>query len=78
MLNVFTNSITDEIPGMATIKSFEDIESWKKAKVACKKIGDLIGAGKFSRSYKLISQVEASSGSEMDNITEGFERGTRA
>jgi len=63
---------------MATIKSFEDIESWKQARIICKKIGDLIDAGKFNKSYRLISQIEASSGSIMDNIAEGFERGTRA
>lgn len=60
-----------------TIKSFEDIESWKKARTVCKTIGDLIDKGRFLKSYKLISQIEASSGSIMDNITEGFERGTR-
>jgi four helix bundle protein len=63
---------------MATIKSFEDIQSWKKARIVCKKIGLLIDAGRFKKSYRLISQVEASSGSIMDNIAEGFERGTRA
>ena len=63
---------------MATIKSFEDIESWKQARIVCKKTGDLIDAGKFNKSYRLISQIEASSGSIMDNIAEGFERGTRA
>jgi len=63
---------------MATIKSFEDIESWKHARIVCKKIGDLIDAGKFNKSYRLINQIEGSSGSIMDNIAEGFERGTRA
>lgn len=63
---------------MATIKSFEDIESWKQARIVCKKIGDLTDAGKFNKSYRLISQIEASSGSIMDNIAEGFERGTRS
>jgi len=63
---------------MATIKSFEDIESWKQARIVCKKIGDLIDAGKFNKSYRLINQIEGSSGSIMDNIAEGFERGTRA
>ncbi|MEO5594251.1 MAG: four helix bundle protein, partial [Chitinophagaceae bacterium] len=63
---------------MATIKSFEDIESWKKARIVCKTIGGWIDAGRFNKSYRLISQIEASSGSIMDNIAEGFERGTRA
>jgi four helix bundle protein len=63
---------------MATIKSCEDIESWKKAREVCKILGKLIDEGKFKRSYRLINQIEGSSGSIMDNIAEGFERGTRA
>ncbi len=63
---------------MATIKSFEDIESWKKAREVCRILGKIIDEGKFRRSYRLIHQVEGSSGSVMDNIAEGFERGTRA
>lgn len=63
---------------MATIKSFEDIESWKKAREVCKTSGQLIEEGKFKNSFRLINQIEGSSGSIMDNIAEGFERGTRA
>ena len=63
---------------MATIKSFEDIESWKIAREVCKKLGEIIDAGNFKRSYRLINQIEGSSGSIMDNIAEGFEGGTRA
>ena len=63
---------------MATIKSFEDIESWKKAREVCKILGKLLDEGRFKNSFRLINQVEGSSGSVMDNIAEGFERGTRA
>lgn len=62
---------------MATIKRFEDIESWKLAKELCEKIGALIDEGKFKKNYRLIDQMEGSSGSIMDNIAEGFERGNR-
>jgi four helix bundle protein len=62
---------------MATIKSFEDIESWKLARELCKKTGRLIDDGRFKRSYRLIDQIDGSSGSVMDNIAERFERGTR-
>ena len=63
---------------MATIKSFEDIESWKKGREVCSRVGKLIDEGKFKNSFRLINQIEGSSGSVMDNIAEGFERGTRA
>jgi len=63
---------------MATMKHFEDINSWKKARVICKLLGDLIDQGRFQKNFRLIHQVEGSSGSIMDNIAEGFERGTRA
>ncbi len=62
---------------MATIKQFEDIESWKLARELCKKTGGLIDNGKFKKSFRLIDQIDGSSGSVMDNIAEGFERGTR-
>jgi four helix bundle protein len=60
---------------MATIKTFEDILSWQKARELNKIIGCIIDSGKFKKSYKLISQIEGSAGSVMDNIAEGFERG---
>lgn len=63
---------------MATIKSFEDIESWKLARELAKRIGQIIDSGRFQKSFRLIGQIEGSSGSIMDNIAEGFERGTRA
>jgi four helix bundle protein len=62
---------------MATIKKFEDIEAWKVARELCSKIAAIIKIGSFKNSYRLIGQIEGSSGSIMDNIAEGFERGTR-
>lgn len=62
---------------MATIKRFEDIEAWKLAREMCQNLGILIDEGAFKRSFRLISQIESSSGSVMDNIAEGFERGTK-
>jgi four helix bundle protein len=43
----------------------------------CQKIGKLVDNGQLKRNYRLINQIEGSSGSIMDNIAEGFERGTR-
>ncbi|MFN2457527.1 MAG: four helix bundle protein [Chitinophagaceae bacterium] len=63
---------------MATIRQFEDIQSWQKAREVCKLLGDLTDLGRFKKSYRLIHQIEGSSGSIMDNIAEGFERGTKA
>ena len=60
---------------MAKIERFEDIVSWKEARVLNKIIGDLIDGGRFKHNYRLINQIEGSAGSIMDNIAEGFERG---
>lgn len=59
---------------MATIKRFEDIVSWQKARELNQILGGIIDSGKFKHSYKLIEQIESSCGSVMDNIAEGFER----
>ena len=63
---------------MSTIKRFEDLEVWKESRLLNKKIGALIQEQKFKNNFRFINQVEGSSGSIMDNIAEGFERGTRA
>ncbi len=62
---------------MATIKRFEDLDAWKLSRELCKRIGKLIDSGIFKNNFRLIGQIEGSSGSIMDNIAEGFERGTR-
>src|SRR5215204_7038359 len=62
---------------MATIKAFEDIQSWQKGREVCQILGNMIDQGRFAKNYRLIHQIEGSSGSIMDNIAEGFERGTR-
>lgn len=59
---------------MSTINRFEEIISWQEARTLNKNIGKLIDEGRFKNSYRLISQIEASAGSIMDNIAEGFER----
>jgi four helix bundle protein len=60
---------------MATIKSFEDMEVWQRARDFANKIYELTIEGSFSRDYSLKDQINKSSGSVMDNIAEGFERG---
>ena len=63
---------------MATIKSFEDILSWQKARVLANKIYVLINEGSFKTDFKLRDQINGASGSIMDNIAEGFERGGKS
>ena len=59
---------------MATIRRFEDLEIWQKARVFCGKIFRITNYDKFSKDFRLKDQIRASSGSVMDNIAEGFER----
>ena len=59
---------------MPSIERFEDIESWKRARVATNKIYELSSSGEFSRDYGLKDQIRKSSVSIMSNIAEGFER----
>ena len=63
---------------MATIKRFEDLDSWKVNRELCNKIGDLTDKEILKKNFRRICRREGSSGSIMDNIAEGFERGTRA
>ena len=60
---------------MATFKSFEDIEAWQLARVLAKDIFLVTKEKTFANDFKLINQMRSSSGSIMDNIAEGFERG---
>lgn len=60
---------------MATIKHFEEIQAWQKARILCQRVGEYIDSGKFQKNFRLIGQIEGSAGSIMDNIAEGFERG---
>ena len=60
---------------MATFNHFEDILAWQKARVLCQVINGYTLKGLFSKDFKLVGQIKGSSGSAMDNIAEGFERG---
>lgn len=60
---------------MATFSRFEDILAWQKARVLCKIINSYTLKDLFSRDFKLVNQIKGSTGSAMDNIAEGFERG---
>ena len=63
---------------MATIKRFEDLDVWKVSRDLCDRLGIIIDSDALKRNFRLIGQIEGSSGSVMDNIAEGFERWTKA
>jgi four helix bundle protein len=58
-----------------TIEKFEDLEIWKESRYLCKSIFILTKKDPFDKDFKLRDQIRTSSGSIMDNIAEGFERG---
>lgn len=60
---------------MATIRRFEDIETWQKARVLANEIHVLAVSTGLAKDYRLKDQINVSAGSTMDNIAEGFERG---
>lgn len=59
---------------MSTIKSFEELEIWKMARLLCQDIFLITRYDLFSKDFGLKNQINNSSGSVMDNIAEGFER----
>jgi four helix bundle protein len=62
---------------MATIQKFEDLEIWKKSRLLSGKIYPLTFKEPISDDYRLRDQLRGSVGSIMDNIAEGFERGSK-
>lgn len=62
---------------MATIRKFEDLDIWQLARQLSKEIKLLTDLDAFSKEFKLKDQMKRSSGSNMDNIAEGFDRNSR-
>ncbi len=62
---------------MATIQKFEDLEIWQLARTLSKKIFLLTKTEKLIKDFSLKDQMNRSSGSIMDNIAEGYGRGSR-
>lgn len=60
---------------MSKIDSFEDLKVWQSARSLAKEIYELTNNTTFSKDYSLRDQINRSTGSIMDNIAEGFERG---
>lgn len=57
------------------VENFEDLDIWKEARELCKILSKATKKESFCNDFKLRDQIRASSGSIMDNIAEGFERG---
>jgi len=62
---------------MATIKRFEDLISWKKARALVRTIYSLTKNKAFSKDFSLKDQIQRSAVSTMANQAEGFTRGTK-
>lgn len=62
---------------MATINDFEDIEIWQLGREICQLVWNLFETTSLGKDYELRNQMNRSSGSIMDNISEGFERNGR-
>lgn len=60
---------------MAHYKSFEDLEVFKKARLLSQNVWEIIQATELKQDFELRNQINASSGSIMDTIAEGFGRG---
>ncbi len=54
---------------------FEDLPIWKKARILSQYVFQLTLEGEFIKDFQLKDQIRRSSGSVMDNISEGYERG---
>ena len=59
---------------MGFIKSFEDIEAWKKARAFTKNIYTVSSKANFEKDFDLKRQIRRATISISSNIAEGFER----
>lgn len=62
---------------MATIERFEDLQCWQKARELSNEVYEITKTGDFVKDFEMKGQIRAASGSIMDNIAEGFDRGGR-
>lgn len=59
---------------MASVKDFEELAIFQKARELSKKIYPITQRGEFKYDTRFVQQIRAAVGSIMDNIAEGFER----
>ena len=60
--------------GMATFKTFEEINAWQNARVLVKEVYAMTRGGDFGSDYGLKDQIQRAAVSICSNIAEGFER----
>ena len=61
---------------MGTVKNFEDLQAWQKARELAGFVYGLTRREPFSKDFALRDQIQRAAGSVMHNIAEGFECGS--
>jgi four helix bundle protein len=61
---------------MGKFNSFEEINSWQKARIFNKRIYEITENQNFKKDFDLVRQIRRASISISSNIAEGFERNT--
>jgi len=59
---------------MTTIKRFEDMKAWQKARELTSLVYQLTSEGSWARDFGLREQIRRAAVSVMSNVAEGFER----
>ena len=62
---------------MATIHQFEELEVWQMARRLCQRIYPLTFEDPIAKDFRFKDQIRGTCGSIMDNIAEGFGRGSK-
>lgn len=62
---------------MATVHTFEEPEIWQLARKLCQKIYPLTFLEPIAKDFRYKDQIRRTSGSIMDNLAEGFGRGSK-
>ena len=59
---------------MSTFKSTEDIDAWRRSRLAARKIYELSQIGAFAADREFSDHINRTACSVMSNVAEGFER----
>ena len=62
---------------MATVHTFEELEIWQLARKLCQKVYPLTFQEPIASDFRFKDQMRGTAGSIMDNIAEGFGRGSK-